>query len=464
MPDNHHIDDMAKQQLSGLEPTFDAQDWSAMEALLNKEQRRPIIWWRWVGVAAAFTGIVLALVWLNRSMPIAPTVAEQTAPAAPDRSSDAQEKPIGQAPFSADQGQSDEPIEQLLPAAGSDTGLPSAAKQTTEPSAEQNKPLHWLANEVEAAEETMHMSLTPTASTSYSPGDEGLLPPYTSESTVLASQPIPKQAAALPGDVDRVSSLGLLEKYAAIPLAPTKHNRMALPEDPLGRQTADAKSRFVQPFVGVYSMAHRYSRLDRKYSYAYGIRGGVELWNDFSVEIGLGYHQIEYTEAGDHDTISHRVHLATEGSFHHLEVPTLITYHFNGNASWDGFVTVGLRHLFVQKEQYHFHYRNLPTSNIPASSFSMDTIITLDVTNSTRMQQEDLQQMGLSAAGQISYSDGPASTYRALGYLGAGVAYHLSPGVTLEGGLQYQFSLQPLGVEARDLEALGLSVGLKYRL
>lgn len=485
MPDNHPIDDMANQHLSGHEPAFDPQDWVAMEAMLDKDQRRPVVfWWRWAGVAAAVAGIVIAVIWWTQQPSETIAVADQ--PAVEQKEEHPQQEQsttLTEATEDIEDNSASEAAQQESMESESTGQLTENQQSPSAPDAapveQEDKPLHWLANEVEAAQETDSPVEAPAASTSYFAAENGSVPAAGKQAPVLTETSSYDMASAISSsevaqsqETAKASHLSLLamsdpqtidrKGIAAIQELPVA---LRAGSDPIGRQFSDPKGRFIQPFIGTYATVHDYSDLDQKASYAYGLRGGVELWNNFSIETGIGYHLIEYTEGGDHDTIDNRVHLATEGSLHHLEVPTLITYHINGNAKWDAYLTAGLRHLFVQKEHYHFHYRNLPSSSFPSANFALDTIITLDVTNNGGVDQEYLDQVGLAANSmRENYAPGQAPSYRALGYLGGGIAYHLTPAMTLEGGMQYQFSLQPIGVESRTLDAFGLSLGLKYRL
>lgn len=473
------MDDLAKKFLAGHESAYDQSDWAAMEAMLDKDNKRPIVfWWRVAGIAAAIATLVLvSVLWLFND-PAAPAVVEQ--PTSPQEKKEAPAPTEGEANATAStkSGESladnmeDAPVTPDASAEGNAATDNTSSTNNTADNAAQEKPLHWLVHEDEAVQDTGDDPVL-AASTSSTPNGEGAAD-KDAATIERSTNDLPTTAESGAGKAGLPVESSLIRAGEMPPLASASLLRIEEPsqmvlasEDPLGRQFADAKGRYVQPFAGTYAMAHWYGNANREFSYAMGARAGVELWNNFSLEMGLGYHEIQYTESGEHDTVNSRIHLATQGRLTHIEVPTLVTYHLNGNAKWDGYLTAGVRHLFIQSEHYHFHYHNLSnTASFPSAALVADTIITYDVSNTARnATQEDLSSMGLNSANtHEAYHQGHTPAYRALGYLGAGIAYHVTPGFTVEGGVQYQFSLQPLGVEARDLNAYGLSLGLKYRL
>ncbi len=473
------MDDLAKKFLAGHESAYDPSDWAAMEAMLDKDNKRPVVfWWRVAGIAAAIATLVLVTVlWLFND-PAPPAVADQPTPPQEKKETPATtESEANTTSTAASEERLADSMEEAPAnpdnaAMGHPTTDPNASTNNAADDAEQEKPLHWLVHEDEAVQDTGDDPVL-AASTSSTSNEEEVADngAATNEQFTTASPTTPESGGgntSLPVESSLISA-GEMPPLASTSLLRIEESspRVLASEDPIGRTFADAKGRFVQPFAGTYALAHWYGHSNREFSYAMGVRTGVELWNNISLETGLGYHEIQYTESGEHDTVNSRIHLATQGRLTHIEVPTLVTYHLNGNAKWDGYLTAGVRHLFIQSEHYHFHYHNLSnTASFPSAALVADTIITYDVSNTARnATQEDLSSMGLSSANtHEAYHQGHTPAYRALGYLGAGVAFHATPAFTVEGGVQYQFSLQPLGVEARDLNAYGLSLGLKYRL
>ena len=74
------MDDLAKKFLAGHESAYDPSDWAAMEAMLDKDNKRPVVfWWRVAGIAAAIATLVLVTVlWLFND-PAPPGGADQPA-------------------------------------------------------------------------------------------------------------------------------------------------------------------------------------------------------------------------------------------------------------------------------------------------------------------------------------------------------------------------------------------------
>lgn len=467
MPDNHHIDDMARQELSGYEAPYNADDWAAMSAMLDKRRKKPVVvWLRWAGLAAAVAAAILVgRVLLPVSEPVNAITATE------DESTPASAAANGNASQSnEDQNsiQSTSPSAlPLLPAsdAGQMTNTNEIQPTPTTPKADakttNNTPVHWLANEVEVANDNKAANV-PQAATSAS-----LLPAAIGNngSTALANPPLPGEMSIVTTvstekPVGVLSALPPITGLIHIADASTLPVYASIPESP----HASRRSRFIQPYVGAYALAHNYSEDNPQYSYAEGLRFGALLWNGLSIETGVGQHAIAYHALGTNDTIDSRVHTATIGHLSYIELPTLVTYQLNGNARWDGFVSVGLRHLLLRGEEYHFHYNKLNAPSLPAANFATDTIITVAVNTRSQPSYEAIQQMGIAADANALSSAAEAPFYRMVGYLGAGVEYHITPGLSIDGGVQYQFALQPIGIEARYLTAFGASLGVKYRL
>lgn len=430
MADNHYMDELARQHLSGYEADFEPADWAAMETMLNKKRnRRGIIWWPLSGAAAAL--LVWTALHLQQStpvatLPVAPEPAANTLPTVPQQDAvDAPAQDISTGNnFTISAGNPEPATVPTIIAGGGTSGN--------------------------------------TGATAASPGQSGNQP-VIQEPEVLADSRIVAQeymggerreeVLAKLSDLTYMEKAGLTTTDLSMPLA---DNWL------IGSRNLSPKVSGVQWLAGVYGQAELQQVTNLAVGGGQGIWLGMATHSGWQISTGLGTQTMRYDEPGSMDTIDGRIHLNTRGTLTYLDIPVQVQYLLPLSRRWVAYGGVALHSWHMQRQAYVLNYRDVSTfpttmasalyeytiqlSGIPEyASFASSNSILRDFTQNTK---EGYVPGGIVWATAIS----------------GGIGYLLHPRMHLQAGFRYQAPLQHLGIEQKKFRSAGLSATIRYRL
>ncbi len=446
MADNHYMDELARQHLSGYKADFEPADWAAMETMLNKKRnRRGIIWWPLSGAAAAL--LVWTALHLQQSTPIA------TLPVAPEPAASI-------LPAVHEQDAVDVPAQDISTGNNFTISASNPAPATV-PTIIAGGGTSGKVSQQPSAVDGGGTSGN-TGATAASPGQSGNQPviqepELRGDSRIVVQEYMGgerrEEVLAILSDLTYMEKAGLTTTDLSMPLS---DNWL------IGSRNWSPKVSGVQWLAGVYGQAELQQVTNLAVGGGQGIWIGMATHSGWQISTGLGTQTMRYDEPGSMDTIDGRIHLNTRGTLTYLDIPVQVQYLLPLSRRWVAYGGVALHSWHMQRQAYVLNYRDVSTfpttmasalyeytiqlSGIPEdASFATSNSILSDFTQNTK---EGYVPGGIVWATAIS----------------GGIGYLLHPRMHLQAGFRYQAPLQPLGIEQKKFRSGGLSATIRYRL